>query len=65
MCRPVSTDRISAEIAQLGERQTEDWKKKSLVQSRFRQYSSLWLDQYSQNLHMLGEERLNNSIWCH
>ena len=26
MCRPVSTDRISAEIAQLGERQTEDLK---------------------------------------
>ena len=25
-CRPVSTDRISAEIAQLGERQTEDLK---------------------------------------
>ena len=25
-CRPVSTDRISAEIAQLGERQAEDLK---------------------------------------
>ena len=25
-CRPVSTDRISAEIAQFGERQTEDLK---------------------------------------
>ena len=50
LCRPVSTDRISAEIAQLGERQTEDLK---VPRSNpgFQQYSSLWLDQYSQNLH--------------